>query len=1395
NFSVATDAGDTWDGANPSIIATVANSPANPDRYSRGGTFSASVAVTDDDTLTLAMGGDPMDVREGGVLGFTVRVLSGTPGVNVPLAYTVTGTATSGDDFTALSGNVTLNLGTSSASIPVTTLVDTETDTPETVIITLTDPGLTRVSLGNMTSATGNIIGDGSLDNPILSVSGGSAVTEGQDTTFTITAAGRPTNDLTVELAATNVGIGEFLGDNPPTLVTLANTANSWTVTVPTKDSTAGSGGIVGNGSVRLTLVDGDGYAVPADPTATAVVRDIPTITIDYVGEASGTKVCANGRDDVNNPNAGPKEGVCEGDTIIYTLTATPRIVGTLVVRVGTLSARGGAPYGLDAATIGGDYIAVNPSGGYDLSIPNGSSTVTLERETVNRYGQDNTGGMYVEVVCPESNTNCLGAGVNTATYKYEAVDRGQNNAPTAAGNTSICNNQRQAMSDGNESSECLVDIHSVTPPAMSIAAADSTVTSVTAGWDAIFEITGTAVPNHYASGAYAALPVAVTVEQGGAALAGAPTTVNMPVGASATYFTITAGATSVGTSLEATVAASTADPAPYTVGTASVTLTVEAMAAEDSATPVVDLDAASDSGDSDSDDITNVTEPSFTLSDLIVGAEVVVEAIGPPGTYGVRKTFASVAAVTQTVVFGSPGTGGNCDVLVRDTRAVGFADQATCGLGAVGTNDGDWTVIVTQTETGDNPASATLTVTRDSVGPTVTLVSDDNDNAIGLGATTGITATLSEAATTDLVVGDITVSSGALSDFLKTAGSSDLEYTATFTAASSAGMATIGVAADAFTDVAGNGNTAADLEITVEAAAQPLLTIDFIGLTNQSKECAASTRPANQGGRSGICEGDAIVYIITADTAPRSNIVVGLGGLEAGNLILSSGPHTGNRLDYDLPGTPYAGYVDAPEERGGRSVILPMGQTEVRYTIATNNRYGNDTIGAMYVEIVNSANNEYRFNALDRGQFDAITAVGQTSNCSTRQAGGDGNENSECLVDIHPVARPVISVAAVSTPPIAEGDPAVFSITADRAPNHYNAPRTTMIPLPIALNIGEVGDITLNTGPITVNLPAAGGTVNFTVATSPADTDWDGANPAVTATVAASSHNPVRYTPDGAANTASVAVTGSGAVTVEMGADQSASEGGTLLFTVGVTGMDEALDAELVLAYTVTGTATSGSDFTAPSGSVTIGAGTTEANIPVVTLIDNEAGEAAETVIITLTDPALTGVSLGTNTSATGTITEGLAVTLVTENDTINTGDTTVVTIVISETATDFVVGDIQLSGVGMLSGFGEVTGTDNYMVTFTAGDAPGTATLSIAAGVFTNAAGDDNAASNMLVITVESSDTTGPTVNLVTENATINTGDTTVVTIEINEAATGFDQSDITVSGGGTLSGFGEV
>ncbi|EJL6395691.1 tandem-95 repeat protein [Vibrio navarrensis] len=111
---------------------------------------------------------------------------------------------------------------------------------------------------------------------------------------------------------------------------------------------------------------------------------------------------------------------------------------------------------------------------------------------------------------------------------------------------------------------------------------------------------------------------------------------------------------------------------------------------------------------------------------------------------------------------------------------------------------------VFTDAAGNSNTAASQLSMSVDSLVPSVTISSDKS--ALKAGETATITFTLSEASS-DFTESDITVSGGSLSGF---AGSGS-SYTATFTPADeSTASGTIDVATGTFTDASGNSNSAA---------------------------------------------------------------------------------------------------------------------------------------------------------------------------------------------------------------------------------------------------------------------------------------------------------------------------------------------------------------------------------------------------------------------------------------------------------------------------------------------------------------------------------------------------------------------------------------------------------
>jgi len=219
----------------------------------------------------------------------------------------------------------------------------------------------------------------------------------------------------------------------------------------------------------------------------------------------------------------------------------------------------------------------------------------------------------------------------------------------------------------------------------------------------------------------------------------------------------------------------------------------------------------------------------------------------------------------------------------------------------------------------------------------------------------------------------------------------------------------------------------------------------------------------------------------------------------------------------------------------------------------------------------------------------------------------------------------PVISVTA-GTSPVTEGMPASFTITASPAPH-----TALTVNLTVAQQGMFVADANLGTKQITV---PTSGSATHTVNTVPDSLDEvDGS---VTVTAAAGSG----YTPHSTAASGTVAVSDDDATTAQFAA---------ATYTAGEASGDRSVNAvvELSLAapvggrvvtYAVSGTATPGTDFATLSGSVTVAAGHTTANIP-VTVTDDSADEPAETVRLTIT--AATGYLVGGDAETVISITD----------------------------------------------------------------------------------------------------------------------------------------------------------
>ncbi len=161
---------------------------------------------------------------------------------------------------------------------------------------------------------------------PVVSVTAGSDVTEGQDATFTVTASPAPASSLDVLVIVTSSGHYGFTG------------LGRQTVTIPT------------SGSVGLTVGTTDDNVDETDGSVTATAYDDIGHT---VSATQGEATVAVADNDVPEIGITGSSAVTEGENITFTVTASPTPASNLDVSV-TVAQSGdfGVPIGQRTVTV-----------------------------------------------------------------------------------------------------------------------------------------------------------------------------------------------------------------------------------------------------------------------------------------------------------------------------------------------------------------------------------------------------------------------------------------------------------------------------------------------------------------------------------------------------------------------------------------------------------------------------------------------------------------------------------------------------------------------------------------------------------------------------------------------------------------------------------------------------------------------------------------------------------------------------------------------------------------------------------------------------------------------------------------------------------------------------------
>ena len=287
-------------------------------------------------------------VTEGGDIIF---IISADPAPTEPLGVKLT-VSQAGDYISAAdAGGHTVTVPTGGTAIHIVATIDDETDeTDGSVTATLSAGTGYTISSSSGTATVAVADNDDAPALPVVSVTAGSGVTEGGNTTFTITASPAPKAALTVKLTVSQQGSYIAAGDAGATMVVVP-TGGTATYTVATIDDETDET----DGSVTATLSAGTGYTISSSSgTATVAVADnddAPALPVVSVTAGSG---------------------VTEGGNTTFTITASPAPKAALTVKL-TVSQQG-------------SYIAAGDAGATMVVVPTGGTATytvaTIDDET-----------------------------------------------------------------------------------------------------------------------------------------------------------------------------------------------------------------------------------------------------------------------------------------------------------------------------------------------------------------------------------------------------------------------------------------------------------------------------------------------------------------------------------------------------------------------------------------------------------------------------------------------------------------------------------------------------------------------------------------------------------------------------------------------------------------------------------------------------------------------------------------------------------------------------------------------------------------------------------------------------------------------------------------------------
>ncbi len=1252
------------------------------------GTSTATGTIEDDDSLTASVSASADTVTEGpgASAAFTVTLSGGESTASVEVTYTVDGTASPGTDYEAPSGTLTILAGQSSGTISIPILADEVLDPDETVVVSLTGASTAKGSVSASGQATVTIRDPAASSNSHRVSVGGARASEGTALEFPVTQTIAASSD-TVLTWSTSDGTavsGDDYTEVSSGTVTIPAGATSGTLSVPTVNdalvegdetftvtiaaATLPAGVTLGTSTATGTIEDDDSLTASVSASADTVTEGpgaSAAFTVTLSGGESTASVevtytvdgTASPGTDYEAPSgtltilAGQSSGTISipiladevldpDETVVVSLTGASTAKGSV-------SASGQATVtiaeaGMATVSVG----AASASEGTALEFPV-TQTIAASSDTVLTWSTSDgtavSGDDYTEV---SSGTVTIPAGATSGTLSVPTVN--------------------DALVEGDET--FTVTIAAATLPAGvtlgtstatgTIEDDDSLTASVSASADTVTEGPGaSAAFTVTLSGGESTASVEVTYTVDGTASPGtdyeAPSgtltilagqssgTISIPILADevldpdeTVVVSLTGASTakgSVSASGQATVTIAEAGMATVSVGAASASegtalefpVTQTIAASSDTVLTWSTSDGTAVSGD----DYTEVSSGTVTIPAGATSGTLSVPTVNDALVEGDETFTVTIAAATLPagVTLGTStatGTIEDDDSLTASVSAA--ADTVTEGPGAsaaftVTLSGGESTASVEVTYTVDGTASpgtdyeapsGTLTILAGQSSGTISIpiladeVLDPDETVVvsltGASTAKGSVSASGQATVTIAEAGMATVSVGAASASEGTA----LEFPVTQTIAASSDTVLTwstsdgtAVSGDDYTEVS-SGTVTIPAGATSGTLSVPTVNDALVeGDETFTVTIAAATLPAGvtlgTSTATGTIEDDD--SLTASVSAAADTVTEGPGASAAFTVTLSGGESTASvEVTYTVDGT----------ASPGTDYEAPSGTL----TILAGQSSGTISIPILADEV------------LDPDETVVVSLTGAST------AKGSVSASGQATVTIAEAGMATVSVGAASA---SEGTALEFPVTQTIA-----ASSDTVLTWSTSDGTAVSGDDYTEVSSGTVTIPA--GATSGTLSVPTVNDALVEGDETFTVTIAAATL-PAGVTLGTSTATGTIEDDDSLTASVSASADTvTEGPGASAAFTVTLSGGESTASVEVT--YTVDGTASPGTDYEAPSGTLTILAGQSSGTISIPILAD-EVLDPDETVVVSLTGASTAKGSVSASGQATVTI------------------------------------------------------------------------------------------------------------------------------------------------------------